>query len=144
MRRPVIYLGHGLTHASAEFAAEMASLRESLRERYEILDFLGFDLGTARDVYEFDSGCVKKCDAFVAECTHASLGVGVELQIAGTADKPTLILHKRGIRVSRMVLGIPNPRQEVEDYETPREALEAIEAFMSRHVAAGSTGPERS
>ncbi|HRI36379.1 MAG TPA: hypothetical protein PK765_04905 [bacterium] len=132
--KPLLYIGHGLTHAAQDFVEDMQLFRDSLADRYELLDFVGVVHGTAESVYAVDSHNVLTCDAFIAECTHPSLGVGIELQIAANTTKPVLILHKRDTKVSRMALGMPNPKQEVVAYDTVEEAREAVHSFVKKYA----------
>lgn len=130
--RPSIYIGHALTGAPEEFVNHADAIRQRLRERYQVLDFLGLVAGTARDVYESDANCVRTCGAFIALPEVPSTGLGMELQIAISISKPTLVLHRTGVRITRMLLGSPNPNQEVADYGTVDEAVGHVGAFVDR------------
>ncbi len=50
------------------------------------------------------------CDAVIAEVSTPSHGVGVEVQAASAAALPILALTRRGLRVSRLLAGLPGVR----------------------------------
>src|SRR5882724_9174860 len=87
-----IYIGCSLTHAPEAFRVAVESLKQELRQQFEVFDFLGLVAGTAEDVYRWDiNKCVAEADVFVAICDYTSLGLGYEI---GTAvekhHKPVL------------------------------------------------------
>ncbi len=67
-------------------------------------------------------------DALVAEVTTPSHGVGVEVATALARALPVLLLHRQGVRVSRLLLGLPGIR--VHAYREVADALAAIDEFL--------------
>lgn len=56
-RTPRIYVGCSLTHATPEFRQNIADFKDSLRKKYDVLDFLGVfggDRFSANDVWRHD------------------------------------------------------------------------------------------
>lgn len=102
-----VYVGCSLTHASEEFMASVASLKDRLREvGYDVYDFVGLVEGTPLDVYEWDIGhCVADCDVFIAICDEASIGVGWELCTAVALKKTCIAVAHKDARVTRLLLG---------------------------------------
>lgn len=58
-------------------------------------------------VFERDVNGVEECDVLVAEVSTPSHGVGMEIMLAHTLGKPVVGLHRPGIRLSRMLRGMP-------------------------------------
>lgn len=137
--KPSLYIGHGITHADPVFVEEMRLFRERLRHEYDLLEYVGLVHGSAENVYATDAYNVLTCDVFVADCTYPAIGVGIELQIAAHAGKPTLVLHRSDVRLSRMVLGLPNERQEIYAYETLEEATWIVREFTAKHMKGNGT-----
>lgn len=48
----------------------------------------------AKTCYEMDKAMVLSSDIIIAECTYASIGLGIELQIAATEGIPIILCHK--------------------------------------------------
>lgn len=109
--KPKLYVGCSLTHAPEDFKSSISVLKNKLAERFEILEFIGLEKGTATDVYHWDVGnCVGSCDFFLAICDFPSLGLGYEL---GTAverlHKPVLAVAHTDTHITRLVVGIDAP-----------------------------------
>jgi 2'-deoxynucleoside 5'-phosphate N-hydrolase len=79
-------------------------------------------------VYERDTTWVRECDVIVAEVTTPSHGVGYEIALGVELGKPVLCCYQAGKRVSKMILG--NPHVALAPYETPEEALVAVDSFL--------------
>lgn len=90
--------------------------------------------GTPPDVYRHDARCVSECDVFIMAPGAASTGLGIEAQIAANTEKLAILLLRTGERVSRMLLGCPNPNQIVVEYDTVEEALQKIDALIEKRV----------
>src|SRR3989344_928411 len=101
-----IYVGCSLTHAPDEFKTAIELLKKHLSQKYEILEFVGLVKGTAKDVFEWDTKCVKECDMFLADCTHPGIGLGYELGVAVEKNKPILAVAHKDAKVSRVILGV--------------------------------------
>lgn len=121
-----IYIGSSLTHAPEEFKTAIETLKKNLRNDYEILDFIGLVNGTPEDVYEWDLNCVKSCDLFVADCTYPAIGLGMEIGIAISYNKNTLVIAHTDAKVTRIVLGITHPNFTLKRYSDHNEVLEFL------------------
>lgn len=86
----------------------------------------------AASVYARDLAWLEACDAFVAEVTTPSHGVGFEFAWALNRGKPVLCLHRAGVRVSKMITGCPGPGVEVAAYPDLEGALARVAAFLDR------------
>ncbi len=111
-----IYVGCSLTQAPPEFVEGITHLKAQLKTSYEILEFIGLVGGTPRDVFENDTAMVHTCDLFLADCTYPAIGLGYELGLALSLNKPILAIAKEGSKVSRLVLGVTNPNYSFEWY----------------------------
>ena len=122
-----IYLACSLTHAPEDFKNHIAKLKDSLRHKYEVTDFLGLELGTPQDVFKHDIGGVKTCDLLLADCSHPSTGLGFEIATALYNHKPVLGVAHGDAEVSRFILGINNPLFSLVRYRDTDEVLDAVE-----------------
>lgn len=86
----------------------------------------------AASVYTRDLAWLETCDALVAEVTTPSHGVGFEFATAMTLGKPSLCLHRAGVRISKMITGCPSPHLEVAAYEDLEGALARVGTFLGR------------
>ena len=128
MRKLKLYIGCSLTQASKEFREEIEKLKVELREHFEVFDFVGLVGGTPADVYRWDiHRCITKCDLFVAICDYPAIGLGYEMATAiEKLDKPTLLLVREGVSVSRLVHGIDHPFCTLEYYQTRQDMMRLI------------------
>lgn len=126
-----LYIGCSLTQAPEDFKQKVEQAKKSLRGKYEVLDFIGLEKGTANDVYNWDiHACVATCDAFVAIVDLPSIGLGYELGVAiEKLEKPTLILAHQDAKVSRLIYGIEKPFVRTARYSTPSEIPTLVEEF---------------
>lgn len=127
-----LYVGCSLTHAPESFRSDVAALKDSLRADYEILDFIGLESGTARDVYEWDiNRCVAECDALLAICDHPSIGLGYEMATAiEKLGKPTLGVAAHEALVGRIVIGITQPNFSFARYDRMSDIPSILKAFL--------------
>lgn len=131
--QPRIYVGGSLTHASESFRSQVGWLKNRLRERgWIVLEFLGLENGTARDVYDWDIyKCVGTCDLLVAVCDHPSIGLGVELGIAVEKHGVwVLAVAHRDTYVSRLIEGIPHKRFSFARYRDLEEVVGYVQYRM--------------
>jgi hypothetical protein len=87
-------------------ASVIGSLGHDVVSSWVLAEDPGFKL-SATDVFKRDLSGVEACDVLVAEITLASHGVGMEAMAAHFGGKRILLLHRRGAKISRMLLGIP-------------------------------------
>ena len=121
-----IYIGCALTHAPEEFRIAISELKDKLRQDYEILDFIGLEKGTAEDVFEWDTKCVRSCDLLVADCTHPAIGLGIEIGVAIENNKPMLLVAHKDAKIGRMILGITHPKFSFHRYNDSLEVVTFI------------------
>ncbi len=83
-------------------------------------------------IWKRDIGWLRESDAFIAEASQPSLGVGYEIALAESMDKPVLVLfYKNAVnRFSPMVSG--NPNIETFTYANHDEAKKAIKKFIKK------------
>jgi len=82
------------------------------------------------DVYRRDVDWVASSDALIAEVSTPSHGVGYEIAIALSLDKPVLCCYQKGKTVSKMILGNTDPGILVRDYESLNELGNFIDEFL--------------
>lgn len=132
-----LYIGCSLTQAPEEFKQKVEHAKDTLRTKYEVLDFIGLVNGTANDVYMHDiHTCVATCDVFVAIVDLPSIGLGYELGVAvEKLEKPTLILAHTDAKVTRLVIGIEKPFVKMVRYTDPSEIPALVGAFVKTRFA---------
>lgn len=118
-----IYVGCSLTQASEEYKKLIEDFKNELRPFASILDFVGLTKGTPKDVFEWDTNCVKTCDLFIADCTYPSIGLGYELGVAIEMKKRILAIAQKDAIVTRLVLGITSPNFEFVRYKDISEII---------------------
>lgn len=60
-----------------------------------------------RKFYNKTYRIITKCDLFIGEVSSPSIGVGMEFQMAQENNIPCIALCKKGIKPSKMIIGIP-------------------------------------
>lgn len=127
-----IYFGCAIANAPKEFLNQALELRGRLRKKYEILEFLGTEMGSCADVYLHDiHTCVANCDLLLGVCDLPSLGLGYELATAiEKLNKPALVVAHNDARVSRLIEGIQHPKFTFQRYAS----LDEIEGFLEEKV----------
>jgi nucleoside 2-deoxyribosyltransferase len=83
-------------------------------------------------VFARDTAWLRDCDALIAEVSTPSHGVGFEVAYALDRGKPILCLAREGVRVSKMLTGIPPQGFVFKTYQTPEEAQAHMGAFLAR------------
>ena len=126
-----LYVGCSLAHATLEFREEIEHLKQQLRKKYTVFEFVPVDKGTIKEVFENDERCVRECDLFVAECSHPSIGLGIEIGLAISQKKPILAVAKTDAIVSRMLQGIPAKNFTFMRYNSIEEILEAVDKTIA-------------
>jgi len=120
-----IYVGCSLTYASEEYRNDIKTFKNKLRNYYEILDFfspikngkLNNDWIKSKDVFEWDSNCIKECDILIAECSYPSLWLWYEIWYANNLWKKIIALAKDWVKVSKMIKWINTPNFSFFRYE---------------------------
>jgi nucleoside 2-deoxyribosyltransferase len=83
-----------------------------------------------KEIFERDSAWIRAADAFVAEVTTPSLGVGYEIGRAEELQKPVLCLFRNlpRKRLSAMIAG--NERLVIQTYRNWEDLIQRIDAFF--------------
>jgi 2'-deoxynucleoside 5'-phosphate N-hydrolase len=86
---------------------------------------------SARDIFMEDEERITSSDAFVADISIPSLGVGYEIACAEKYHKPILCLYNstKPRTLSSRIRG--NPSITLKEYSTRDEAIQHIEAFFT-------------
>jgi nucleoside 2-deoxyribosyltransferase len=125
-RKPTIYVAAALSHAPEAFRDHIIAFKDRLRPYVEVLDFLGLGAPSAQEAFEWDMNCVRKCAAFVADVTYASIGVGVEFGVAYSLRKPIITVADADASVSRFVFGHVDSRHFSLRYTNSDEAVDFV------------------
>ncbi len=88
-----------------------------------------------QDVYARDVAWIRGCDLLLAEVSTPSHGVGYEIGYALSLGKKVLCLHQKGKKVSKMILGNPDPNLTVHGYETAEQAVGLLNAYLESRLA---------
>jgi len=83
------------------------------------------------DVYARDVSWISGCDLLLAEISTPSHGVGYEIGYALAQGKRVLCLHRQGRKISKMILGNPDPRLTVHSYTTPEQAVDILNTYLA-------------
>ena len=128
-----IYVGCSLTQAPEEFRESVEALKNELRIKYTVLDFVGLVAGTAREVYEWDvQKCVAGCDVFVAICDYPAIGLGYELATAiEVYGKPVIAVAHRDAHITRLIEGTSHPKFTFKRYDILREVVAFVDNLRS-------------
>lgn len=129
-----LYFGCALAGLPAEHRSAMITIREGLKDHFEVLEFC--PAGTdPREIYEHDiNNCVASADLMVAMCDKPSLGLGYEMStMVEKHHKPLLILAHNDSQVSSLILGISNSKCEFRRYSDTSEILSLILDFEKRY-----------
>jgi 2'-deoxynucleoside 5'-phosphate N-hydrolase len=81
-------------------------------------------------VFQRDCRWVSECDALVAEASTPSHGVGYEIALALTLNKPVFCFYRKGIRVSKMLTGNTSPGYQQLAYSSNEEIFKALADFL--------------
>jgi hypothetical protein len=87
----------------------LVAVSDSRREM-EVLEFIGLNRGTPKDVFDNDLGHVRACDAMIAFVDEPSIGLGMEIMEAIHHEKPLLCLHRPEHTITRMLIGARDRR----------------------------------
>ena len=87
-----------------------------------------------QEVFTRDINWINSCQALVAEVSTPSHGVGYEIAYALHLGKPVLCCYRQGVRVSKMILGNPNPNLHLRTYQEPVELFQILHEFLAEIV----------
>jgi 2'-deoxynucleoside 5'-phosphate N-hydrolase len=83
---------------------------------------------TDGDLARRDLALLASSHAVIAEVSTPSHGVGIEVMVATREHIPVLLVHRRGVRVSRLLLGLPGTT--CRDYAELHEARAITTAYL--------------
>lgn len=83
------------------------------------------------EVYQRDIEWLNNCDAVVAEVSTPSHGVGYEIAYALGSGKPVLCCYKRGVPVSKMIMGNSSASLALVEYMDTADVLASVDEFLS-------------
>jgi nucleoside 2-deoxyribosyltransferase len=86
---------------------------------------------TPEEVYTRDVNWINGCQALVAEVSTPSHGVGYEIAYALHLGKPVLACYRQGVRVSKMIVGNPDPNLRLRTYQDPGDLFPIIHEFLA-------------
>jgi hypothetical protein len=86
------------------------------------------------DVYKRDVAWVEGCQLLIAEISTPSHGVGYEIALALSLQKPVLCLYQNGKKVSKMLSGNNHPLFTIYAYQTPEQAMFFIDDFIVKNA----------
>jgi hypothetical protein len=75
---------------------------------------------------------LEECDVVVAEVSTPSHGVGYEVAVGLSLQKPVLCCYQRGKRISKIITGNTNPTVKVVEYNDQEEAVQAVLQFLDQ------------
>lgn len=84
-----------------------------------------------QEIFLRDSKWVSECDVLIAEVTTPSHGVGYEIALALSLNKPVLCCYQKGALVSKMLTGNTSPGFEQLEYETAEDLRAGMASFLS-------------
>jgi nucleoside 2-deoxyribosyltransferase len=85
------------------------------------------------DIYSRDVNWIQESDLLVAEVSTPSHGVGYEIGYALDLEKPVLCLYQKGVVVSKMITGNPDPLLSVLEYEDMDDAEAILRNYLTEH-----------
>ena len=92
----------------------------------------GEDWRTDKEIYQYDTDLLKKCDVVVAEVTTPSLGVGYEVAMAVTLNKKVLCLYRPSAEHSLSPLIAGDPKITVVEYQTIDQLSRVLKTFLKK------------
>ncbi len=141
MNQPAkIYVACGLTNAPPDFLQFILQLKQRLRTKYHIFDFLSnpLDMNTdqqnleyCQKIYHWDRDQIISCDAVVAITDYASTGMGLEMGLATHYNKPILQFCRPNQILGRMNRGITDTINFNFEYETIDDILTKLNEFTN-------------
>ena len=83
------------------------------------------------EVYQRDIAWIQACDGVIAEVSTPSHGVGYEIAYALGLGKPVLCCYRRGVPVSKMLIGNDTAGIMVRSYEDEDDVFAIVDRFLS-------------
>lgn len=82
------------------------------------------------EVYQRDVRWVEECDLLIAEVSTPSHGVGYEIALALSLEKPVMCCYQSGRKVSKMILGNTHPKLSLRAYSHVEQLLEYLHEVL--------------
>ena len=82
------------------------------------------------EVFTRDVEWVQACDALIADVSTPSHGVGYEIALALSLEKPVLCCYRKGALVSKMISGNTGKTLALASYQDNESAVEAVRNFL--------------
>lgn len=138
-----IYFSCSITGGRQDQEAYAAIVDYLLQQGYEVPtahlsqpDIMDLEkLVTPLDIYQRDVNWVTGCEALIAEVSTPSHGVGYEIALANSLQKPVLCCYRSGKTVSKMITGNPSPLQKVISYQNLPELVAHVGKFLSSLIS---------
>jgi hypothetical protein len=134
-----LYIGCAILNLSnierKEFFEKLEALKNKLKNRFDILDFVMDKDATPKEVYTHDiKGNVAIADFMLAICDGASTGMGYEMATAiEKRGIPVLAVALKGNKVSKIVLGIQNENFSFQIYEKFEDIADMATEYFSKY-----------
>lgn len=84
----------------------------------------------ANEVYTRDIAWIQSADVVVAEVSTPSHGVGYEIAYALQLGRDVLCCYKKGVPVSKMIIGNASPHLTLRAYTNPAEAIRIVDEYL--------------
>jgi 2'-deoxynucleoside 5'-phosphate N-hydrolase len=94
-------------------------------------------VATPEEVYARDIGWITESDLLVAEVSTPSHGVGYEIGYALSLGKQVLCLYRQDRKVSKMILGNPDPQLTIITYTKPEQAVSLLTSYLEKMSGLG-------
>lgn len=89
----------------------------------------------AEEIFSRDMRWLEECDAVVAEVSTPSHGVGYEIALGLTLNKPVLCCYQQGKRVSKILTGNRHPYLTLTAYDSTKAAIQSVIDFLAKTAA---------
>lgn len=129
-----VYVGCALNQTTDQFQEMVRSFKSTLTVSHEVLEFKGIGDDSPEEVSDFDLGCVRACDVFIALCDQPSTGLGIEIGLSNQLQKPALLVAQSDT-VSKMVRGnhTQNPNCSFRVYSDLEDLLHQTKEFITNN-----------
>jgi len=77
---------------------------------------------------------VENCDSLIAEVSASSHGVGYEIALALSLDKPILCCYRKDRKISKMILCNNHRKIKVVCYEEMDDLLALLQEFLEKII----------
>lgn len=131
MPRLRLYFTCALAGLSADYRASMVAFRETLKERFEVLEFCDANVVGEEALYQHDIHvCVATADVMLAVVDERATGLGYELgTMIEKHGKPVLAVAQHGSLVSPLIRGITHPAFRFVRYSSLAEVHSELLCF---------------